>query len=175
MTTQEKLQAITKAIQEVCPVNRDDMVFTVSEYDYEVLGSPITLSHILRWLEVIERDSVRCFVMSTNGCINEMYFDDCVGNHYYNLQNDTLDQQSPEFIDFLYSLLPLLDRMIVENQSIELEHINTESYVGDSGIKVSVLGADGTKCPKWEIGESPPPHFKESSYTINQPEEDSDS
>jgi hypothetical protein len=69
----------------------------------------------------------------------------------------------------------LLERIILGKKSIDLDSINTESYVGDSGIKVSTLGADGTKCPKWEIGESPPPHFQESSHTINFPEEDSDS
>jgi hypothetical protein len=160
MTTQEKLLAVTKAIQEVCPdlmelkfgcrledkdakIYKGKLVFIEWHFNdcplvipedtiglhwqvedcllqdscfsmgslennptYNVLGSPITLSHILRWLEVIEKDSVRCFVMSTNGCINEMYFDGCVGNYYYNLENDTLDQQSPEFINFLYSLLP---------------------------------------------------------------------
>ncbi len=149
MTTQEKLQAITRAIQEVCPdlmeltegcrllvddcygeknievifghekqedrISKDNKKLfrrVCADGDYgtwdeefvivETIGKPITLSHILRWLDTIEYHT---FIFK-HGYIYELVGDDFCSEKEYNLKQDTLEQQSPDFINFLYSLLP---------------------------------------------------------------------
>jgi hypothetical protein len=127
-TTQEKTQAIAEAIRKACPelmelkfgcevkfkpynsINTfiheyrdicylyndwDRETFTCNKDDLEVIGSPITLSHIFRWLGTL---SIIRFTIQDNGCIGEL----TKVNVY---KQGTLEQQSPEFIDFLYSFL----------------------------------------------------------------------
>lgn len=129
MTNQEKLQYIKNKVIEVCPEVMElsfgcEVVFNcyqelfvylrkskkgheiikkggtkiciVSISDIEVIGHPITLSHILRTLKVPEQrdknpdDTYQLF----GGYI-----------HSWNMEKDSLDQQKPEVIDFLYTLL----------------------------------------------------------------------
>ena len=112
MTTQEKLQAITRAIQEVCPdlVEVRHLHYCMQypcqcrQEDLEERKEykPITISHILRWLYSLNE----CLYIRFDGVICEVDYGGVSYLSEYSLEKDTLDQQSPEFIDFLYSLLP---------------------------------------------------------------------
>lgn len=68
--------------------------------EIEIIGHPITLSHILR--------TIQCkgmFSLTDMGEFLNDVGDKRFTNIFWNLEKDNLDQQKPEVIDFLYTLL----------------------------------------------------------------------
>lgn len=83
-----------------------NIIDELHESNFQVLGSPIGCREILLWLDTITRQS---YFIRSNGDICEEYFDSYIEvtqylfHTTYNLHKDTLDQQSDELIDFLFT------------------------------------------------------------------------
>ncbi len=74
-------------------------ILTLPE-QFEIVGNPIGLSHILRTIQ-----HKGMFSLTDMGEFLNDVGDKRFTNIFWNLEKDSLDQQKPEVIDYLYTLL----------------------------------------------------------------------